>query len=225
MYQQEQEFTDKINPTKRSGVSTNFMKRYLYIIFVLTFGLCCCVGKKSSQTKVALDFKSDYKLDTTVKFQYVRDAAYGFTFSTPLTFLEQIDTIGQGDSIVFFSKDKEAKLIYFVEGDIHRQDTSKNYLYEYFHKLETGQHLILKNCKTLKSQLRYDNKWLNYRGCFIALGQLNDKQFIWKTQLSEVPVSGDLTYKTMLFIYPTERQCYYQPIGVSLADNFGNLLR
>lgn len=180
---------------------------------------------KEQRSKVAPDFKSDYELDTTVKFQYVRDAAYGYTFATPLTFMEQIDTKGQVDSIVFYSKDKEAKLIYFVDGDIHRQDTSKNYLYEYFHKLETGQQPILKNCKTLKSQLRYDNKWLNYRGYFVALGQLNDKQFIWKTQLSEVPISGDLTYKTMLFIYPIERQSYYQPIGVSLADNFRDLLK
>jgi len=201
------------------------MTRHIYIIFVLTLGLCCCVGKTSNQTKIAPDFKSDYELDTTIKFQYIRDAAYGYTFSRPMTFIEQIDTIGQVDSIVYFSKEKDAKLIYFVEGDIHRQDTSKNYLYEYFHKLETGQLPILKNCKTLKSQLRYDNKWLNYRGYFVALGQLNDKQFIWKTQLSEVPVSGDLTYKTMLFIYPTERQRYYQPIGISLADNFGDLLR
>lgn len=157
-----------------------------------------------------------------MKFQYVRNAAYGYTFAIPVTFIEQIDTIGQVDSIVYFSKDKEAKLIYFTEGDIDRKDTSKNYLYEYFHILETGQHKFKKNCKTLKSQLCYDNRWLNYRGYFVALGQLSDKQFIWKTQLSEVPVSGDLTYKTMLFIYPEKRQSYYQPIGLFLADNFSD---
>ena len=191
----------------------------------MTLGLCCCVGKTSNQTKVAPDFKSDYELDTTIKFQSIRDAAYGYTFSRPMTFTEQIDTIGQVDSIIYFSKEKDAKLIFFVEGDIDRQDTSKNYLYEYFHKLETGEQLVLGNCKTLKSQFRYDNKSLNFRGDFVTLGQINDKQFIWKTQLSEVPVSGDLTYKTMLFIYPLERQLYYQPIGVSLANNFGDLLR
>ena len=201
------------------------MTRHIYILFILTLGLCCCVRKTINQTKVAPDFKSDYELDKTVKFQYVKNVAFGYTFATPLTFLEQIDTIGQVDSTVYYSKDKEAKLIYFVEGDIRRQDTSKNYLYEYFHKLEIGQQPILKKCKTLKSQLRNDNKWQNYRGYFVVLGQLNDKQFIWKTQLSEVPVSGDLTYKTMLFIYPIERQSYYQPIGVSLADNFSDLLR
>ncbi len=213
------------NCGKCETVSTNFMTRHFYIISVLTLGLCSCVGKTSNQTKIAPDLKSDYDLDTTMKFQFVREATYGYTFATPLTFIEQIDTIGQVDSIIYFSKDKEAKLIYFVEGDIHRQDTSKNYLYEYFHKLETGQHKILENCKILKSQLRYDNKWRNYRGCFVALGQLNEKQFVWKTQLSEVPVSGDLTYKTMLFIYSIKRQSYYQPIGVSLADNFSDPLR
>jgi hypothetical protein len=190
----------------------------------LTLGLCCCVGKTIKHTKIKPDFKSDFELDTTIKFEYIRHAADGYTFSRPMTFIEQLDTIGL-DSSIYYSKEKDAKLIYFVEGEIHRQDTSKNYLYEYFHKLETGQQLILKNCKTLKSQLRYDNETLNYRGYFVVLGQLNDKQFIWKTQLSEVPVSGDLTYKTMLFIYPIERQSYYQPIGVSLADNFSDPLR
>lgn len=200
------------------------MTRHIYIILALTLGLCCCVGKTSKQTKIAPDFQSDFELDTTVKFEYIRNAAYGYTFSRPMTFIEQLDIIGL-DSSIYYSKEKDAKLIYFVEGDIRRQDTSKNYLYGYFHKLETGQQLILKNCKTLKSQLRYDNEWLNYRGYFVTLGQLNDKQFIWKTQLSEVPVSGDLTYKTMLFIYPIERQSYYQPIGVFLADNFSDPLR
>jgi hypothetical protein len=141
-------------------------------------------------------------LDTTIKFQNIRDAVYGYTFARPETFIEQIDTIGEVDSMVFYSKQKDVKPIYFIEGNIHRQDTSKNYLYEYFHKLETGQQPIAKNCVTLKSQLRYDNKWLNFRGDFSALGKAGDRQFIWKTQLSEVPVSGDLTYKTMLFIYP-----------------------
>lgn len=199
------------------------MTRHIYIIFVLTFGLSCCVGS-NNHSKIAVDFKSDYKLDNTIEFQYIHHAAYGYIFSKPTTFIEQIDTIGQVDSIVFFSKDKEAKLIYFVEGDIRRKDTSKNYMYEYFRKFETGQQPKLKGGKIIKSQLRYDNEWLHNRGYFVSLGQLNDKQFIWKTQLSEVPISGDLTYKTMLFIYPVEKQKYYQPIGVSLANSFGNLL-
>ena len=200
------------------------MARHIYIISVLALGLSCCVGKTSNQTKTAPEFKSDYELDTTVKFQYGGSAAHAYNCLRPMTFIEQIDTIGQIDSNVYYSKEKDAKLIYFVEGNIGRDDTSKNYLYEYFHKLETGQHSILGNCKILKSQLRYD-KWLSYRGDFIAIGQLNDQEFVWKTELSEIPISGDLKYKTMLFIYPKTKQRYYQPIGVALADYFGNLFR
>jgi len=182
------------------------------------------MNKTNVPTKKAPKFTSEYALDTTVKFQSIRHAAYGYTFAKPETFIEQTDTIGQVDSIVFYSKLKDAKLIYFVEGNIKGQDTSKNYLFQYFDKLETGQHSAVKNCKTLKSELCYDNH-LNYRGDFTVLGQLDNRQFIWKTQLSEVPISGDLTFKTMLFIYPIELQKYYQPIGVVLADKFGDKLR
>jgi hypothetical protein len=188
-------------------------------------GLNSCINKTTNPTKTAPDFKSEYPLDTIIKFQNIRDVAYGYTFARPETFIEQLDTLGQVDSIVFYSQQKDAKLIYFVEGNIPRQDTSKNYLYEYFHKLETGKQPIVKNCKTLKSQIRYSDKLFNYRGDFTTLGQVGNRQFVWKTQLSEVPVSGDLTYKTMLFIYPTERQKYYQPIGVELADKFGDILK
>src|SRR5579859_3784890 len=140
------------------------MIRLIYIII----GICFCSCIKGNQNKVAPDFKSDYELDTKIKFQGIRDVSYAYNFSVPTTFTEQIDTIGQVDSIVHYSKEKDAKLIYFVEGDIHRQDTSRNYLYEYYHKLETGQQWKVRNCEIFKSQLCYANKWLNYRGYFVA---------------------------------------------------------
>ena len=191
----------------------------------MIIGFYCSFGQTSEQTKIEPDFKSDFRLDKRIKFQYIRNAAYGYTFSRPTTFIEHLDSIAYTDSTIFYSKENDAKLIYFVEGDINRQDTSKNYLFEYFNKLETGQQPILKNCRILKSKLLNDNKRLNYRGDFITIGQSNDKQFVWKTQLSEVPISGDLTFKTMLLIYPIDRQTYYQPIGVELANNFGDMLR
>lgn len=201
------------------------MTKNVWLYLTLALAMDCNTRKTPDLVKVAPKLSSEFPLDTSIRFQEVSDAAYGYTFATPQNFIEQPDTIGQVDSIVYFSASGDAKLIYFVEGEVLLQDTSKNYLYSYFHQVELGQHPMVKNGTVVKSQVRYDSDWLNYRGDFTVLGESGDRQFIWKTQLSEVPISGDLTYKTMLFLYPKTKETYYQPVGVALADKFGDALR
>lgn len=192
------------------------MTRFVYIFLFCI--LCCCNKKKESNKQTAPI------LDNSLKFENIRNAAYAFSFSRPTTFREQIDTIGQVDSIVFNSKNKEAKLIYFVEGEISVHDASENHLYKYFKNLKFGNQNRLRNCKILKSRFNYVNDYSNYRGYFLASGEKDKNLFIWKTELSEIPISGDLTYKTMLFIYPKQKKGYYEPIGMELSKRFGNTM-
>lgn len=142
----------------------------------------------------------------------------------PEEFIEQPDTIGQVDSFVLLSRDGYDRLRYFVEGEVKRDDYSKNYLYEYFHTIESGAQYLVKGCKVIQSRICFYAKCANNRGYFIIIGQTDEKELIWKTVLSEVPISGDLTFKTMYFSYPITLRYHYQPIGMFLSKNFGDYL-
>jgi hypothetical protein len=201
-------------------VKINEMKKVFWILCSLFLIISCKDSLKKSLV-TSLDFKSEFELDSTIELQGVRDVAYGYLFSYPASFQEQIDTIGQVDSIVFYSTDGKAKLKCFVEGNVSVEDSLKNHLFEYYQTVNKGNHPYIKDFKSIKSQLNYNNRW-NNKGEFIILGHLDDIEFIWKTELSEVPVSGDLTFKNMLFTYPTSERSKYQAIGIEMAKEFGN---
>ena len=97
------------------------MKQIKFLIFIaLIFG---CNEKESEQKEVVYqNWKSEFQLDSTIEFQGVRHAAYGYTYIYPENFKEKIDTINiQVDSIIFKSENKEAKLKLFVEGEVIRE--------------------------------------------------------------------------------------------------------
>jgi len=164
---------------------------------------------------------SEFPLDTTVHFKSVKNLANGLSFVIPETFSEKIEPIGQGDSSVYFSKQKDARLICFVEDSISQKDSTKNPLASYFDLVGTGQHSLVKNCKTTKTQVLYEKNGASFSGNFSLIGQIGDQQFVWRTLLSDVPVGGNPTFKNMMFVYPIAMKDYYQPIGVALAQKFG----
>ena len=168
---------------------------------------------------------SEFPLDTTVRFKVVKDLSNGLSFVIPETFLKKIDPIGKGDSSVFVSKGKDARLIYFVDGNVFQTESTGNQLSGYFDKIGTGQHLFVKNCKTVKSQAQYIKNGSSFSGSFSLIGQMGDQQFVWRTLLAEVPVGGNQTFKNMMFVYPIALEAYYQPIGVHLAEKFGKPIR
>ncbi|MBL7817186.1 MAG: hypothetical protein JNL70_19335 [Saprospiraceae bacterium] len=193
------------------------MEKKFWILCFLTLMISC---KESFKKGIVTspDFKSEFELDSTVELQNVRDAAYGYLFSYPTSFKEQIDT---ADNIVFYSIDKKAKLMCFVEGNVAVADSLTNYLFEYYQNVNKGNHPYIKGSKSIKKQLIYNNLW-NNKGEFTILGQSDTTEFIWKTELSEFPISGDLIFKNMLFTYPILERSKYQAIGIEMAKEFGN---
>ena len=190
---------------------------FLFIIIGLGFLIVRSCLSNDSSTVVS----SEFPLDTTVHFKSVKNLENGLSFEIPETFIEKIDPIGQGDSSVYFSNQKDARLTFFVEGNIPQKDSSQNPLSGYFNLIGSGQHLLAKNCKTTKTQVLYEKNGSNFSGSFSLIGQIGDKQFVWRTLLSDVPVGGNPIFKNMIFSYPIALKSYYQPIGVALAQKFG----
>jgi hypothetical protein len=172
------------------------------------------------------DFDNEFILDTTIKFENVRDVAYGYNFSYPKSFTEVIDTIGQVDSLILYSKDRLAKIKFFIEGDIKKDKSAtdkneKTSFEEYFSGFTSNRHWVTQNSKIIKTSYRYKNSEYGNPAKFLVLGERDTTEFISETELSEIPISGDLTFKNFIMLYPKSKKAYYRPIALTIAKNFG----
>jgi hypothetical protein len=171
-------------------------------------------------------FDKEFSLDTSIKFQNARDVAYGYYFSYPLSFVEFVDTIGQVDSLILYSQDRLTKIKFFVEGATQRNkseidETEKNLFKLYFDSLTNSKHSFTKNAKIIKSAYAFKNYEYGSPANFMLLGERDTTEFIMKSELSEVPISGDLTLKSFTMEYPKDKKYYFRPIALEIAKNFG----
>ena len=201
------------------------MGRQYAIFLIIIIGLGFLIVRSCLSSDRSSEVTSEFPLDTTVHFKAVKNLAIGLSFEIPETFDEKKDTVGQGDSVVYFSKEKDARLICFVDGNITQKDSAKNPLSEYYDLVRTGQHRLAKNCKTSKSEAKYIKNGVKFSGSFSLTGTMGDHQFVWKTILSEVPIGGSPIFKNMMFSYPIAKKADYQPIGVALAEKFGKPIK
>ena len=201
------------------------MGRQYAIFLIIIIGLGFLIVRSCLSSGSSSAVTSEFPLDTTVHFKVVKNLAIGVSFEIPETFDEKMDPVGQGDSVVYFSKLKDARLICFVESNISQKDSTKNPLSSYFDIISTGQHLLVKNCKTTKTQVLYEKNGSNFSGSFSLIGQIEDQQFVWRTLLSDVPVGGNPIFKNIMFTYPIAKKAYYQPIGVALAQKFDDVAK
>lgn len=197
------------------------MGRQLAIFLFIIVGLGLWIVRTTLLSDTSKVVSSEFPLDTTVHFKSMMNLANGLSFEIPETFVEKTDTVGQGDRCVYFSKQKDARLICFVEGNVSQKDSTKNPLSGYFDEICSGQYLLVKNCKTTKTQVLFEKNGSNYSGSFSLIGQIGEQQFVWRTLLSEVTVGGNHKFKNMMFVYPIAMKKYYQLIGVALAQKFG----
>jgi hypothetical protein len=123
--------------------------RPLLIAIVIILGFSCRQTGQKQKAILPPDFDKEFLLDTSIKFQNVRDVAYGYSLSYPISFVEVKDTIGQVDSLILYSKDRLAKIKFFVEGDIRKNENEKdenenNFFSRYFDSLTNSNHRLTK---------------------------------------------------------------------------------
>jgi hypothetical protein len=194
------------------------------IVIILSFS-CKQTGQKHKAI-LPPDFDKEFSLDTSIEFQNVRHAAFGYSLSYPISFVEVQDTIGQVDSFILYSQDRLAKIKFFVEGDIRKNENEKdehekNFFSLYFDSLTNSKHRLTGNAKVLKSA--YTFKYFEYGNPakFTLLGEREASEFLMQTELSEVPISGNLTLKSFVMEYPKNKKSYFRPIALKIAKTFG----
>lgn len=202
------------------------MKPSFLVTFLIIIISSCGQTEEKQKVILAREFDTEYKIDSTVRFQNVRQVAYGYKFSYPITFQEIIDTIRQVDSLILYSADKRAKIKFFVEGNTSmnkdlNDKTEQKYVSSYFDSLHNGKHILTRNSKVMKSQYGFSNYSYGNTASFMLLGQRDTIEYFFKTELSEVPISGDLIFKNFFIEYPKTLKSYYRPVAIQIAKNFG----
>jgi hypothetical protein len=174
-------------------------------------------------------FDKEFSLDMSVKFENVRDVAYGYSFSYPISFVEVMDTVGILDSFTFFSQDRLTKIKFFVESGLEigkdkneKDEIEKNLFKHYFDSLEHGKHSFTKNAKMIKSAYAFKRYTSDEPANFMLLGERETTEFIMKSELSEIPISGNLTFKNFTMEYPKAEKNYFRPIALEIAKDFGH---
>jgi hypothetical protein len=130
------------------------------------------------------------------------------------------------DSLVLYSKDRLAKIKFFVEGDIQKgknekDKSEKSYFSRYFDSLSNSKHSLTRNAKVIKSAYTFKSYEYGNPAKFTLLGERETSELIMQTELSEVPISGDLTLKSFVMEYPKTKRSYFRPIALEIAKTFG----
>ena len=197
----------------------------LLIAIVIIISISCKQTKQEQKETLPPDFDNEFSLDTSIKFQNVKNVANGYSFSYPISFIEAVDTIGQVDSSVFYSPDKETKIKYIIEGDTKKNENEKDRTEEqlfkqYFDSLTNSKHGITAKAKIIKSTYAYKNYEYGNPANFMLMGERDTTEFIMKTELSEVPINGDLTFKSFIMEYPKSKKSYFRPVALEIAKSF-----
>jgi hypothetical protein len=132
----------------------------------------------------------------------------------------------QVDSVVLFSPDREAKIKFFVEGNIRKSenekdDTEKQAFKHYFDSLMNCKHSLTTTAKIIQTAYSFNNYGNGSPADFMLLGERDTTEFIIKTELSEVPINGDLTFKSFTMEYPKSKKSHFRPIALEIAKSFG----
>jgi hypothetical protein len=200
--------------------------RPILIAVVIIISISCTQTGQKKKAILSHEFDKEFLLDTSIRFQNVRHVAYGYSLSYPVSFAEVQDTIGQVDSLILYSPDRLAKIKFFVEGNIGRSEneiheSQKTFFSRYFDSLISSRHRLTKYLRIVKSAYEFKNYEYGNPAKFTLLGEGEVSEFIIQTELSEVPISSDLTLKSFVMEYPRSRKAYFRPVGLKIAKSFG----
>lgn len=200
--------------------------RPLLIAIIIMLSISCIQTEQKQKAILPPDFDKEFSLDTSIKIQKVRHVAYGYYLSYPMSFVEVQDTIGQVDSLILYSQDRLAKIKFFVEGDIiknknEKDESEKIFFSQYFDSLINNKHRLTRNAKVIKSVYSFKSYDYGNPAKFTFLGESETSEIIMQTELSEVPISGDLTLKSFVMEYPKTKKSHFRPVALEIAKSFG----
>ncbi len=168
----------------------------------------------------------------------VGNAAFAFNYWYPYNFKEKkvvINSNQPNDTSTYISPDNKCtlkiwpgKIVNFPLGavdslgkriplraeDIIRAEQEVD---RYIALIKSGKEVHVSQVKVLELCKGIDG----YNFQIFLKGKLGSKNVIYKIELSELPVSGDLIFKHMLFSFDSEYAKEYEAVGIAIARDFG----
>jgi hypothetical protein len=142
----------------------------------------------------------------------VRNAEYGYDYVLPNSVSKELVEINDKREVsIYYSSDKTYTIRIFSENTFEVNEKTEK-LKEYYQNVLSGNHPDVKNVTILEKKLE------TKKGTFYIRGKIKGKEFIWKTYVSEIPVSGEFICNSMLFLYSKSKN---HSLGKELSNMFG----
>lgn len=174
-------------------------------------------------------------------FVGVREATFGYNYSYPKDFKEIINkgAFSLYDTTKFESPDRKCtlkiwpgKTINFPLGAMDKHGNkiklkssdiirAEKIVDQYIDSVKDGKLNQIKNINISDFCKGVDG----YEFQFALKGIVGEDGCIYKVYVSELPVSGDLIFKHLLYKYNLDSKNKYEPIGFAIADDFGTRKR
>ncbi len=166
---------------------------------ILIFSLFCFYSFGQSNLKI-------------VEFYNVQNAQYGYSYILPTAI---------GKEIIGKSKDYELTIYNSSTGNYQINIFSEKYfefnekvdeLNKYFEQVKKGKHIELKNAEIISYEINVE------KNMFIIHGKKESRNFIWKSIIIEIPISGEFGFNTMIFYYKNTTK--NKKLGQKLIEEF-----
>lgn len=178
------------------------MKNLFYITAILLFSIFSFAQNKTK-----------YK-PAKPEFYNVTDSEHGFSYSLPVNVHKEIVESGKAyNTSIYDATDRSFRIKIFSENTFEKNEKESE-LTSYYQKILSGNHNEIQNLKLLENSLNLKEDM------FYIRGKTNTGEFIWKTYVSEIPISGEYICNTILFFYSNSTS---QKLGKTVAAKFGSV--
>ena len=169
------------------------------LIFILSTFYICSFG----QSKVKI-----------VEFYNVRNAEFGYSYILPTETGKEIIGKSKDYEITIYNSNAGNYQINIFSEKYFERNERLNELKKYFEKIRKAEHTELINAEINSSKVDFEKK------IFIIHGKKGNRKFMWKTIISEIPVSGEFIFNTIIFYH--KNTIKNKNIGLKLIEKFGD---
>ncbi|KFF06661.1 hypothetical protein [Flavobacterium reichenbachii] len=149
-----------------------------------------------------------------VEFVSVQNAVYGYTYILPANLQKElIEAYHSYEFQVYNSMDNSFRIKIFSEDNFAFSERIQE-LNKYYNKIKEANHAAIEGASIIKSVIN------NEENSFTITGKNENEEFIWKTIMCKVPVSGEFGFNTMIFYSSKSKK--NRNLGLKLINEFKN---
>ena len=148
-----------------------------------------------------------------VEFYNVRNAQFGYSYILPTDTGKEITAKCKDYEIAFHNSNAGDYQIKIFNERYFERNEQIGELNKYFVKMKKAEHAELINAQISSSKVDFEKKII------IIHGKKENRKFIWKSIISEIPISGEFGFNTIIFLY--DNTIKSKKIGLKVIEKFG----